>query len=155
MYDNKKDPTRIAISVFIVATTLTLFAISIEIPSFFIIPAGTLLIGALVSSLFALLFILTKGYELRYKNSKTNFIDKNNYILYNLAMTAYVFVIAFVVIAFTHKYLKDISSAGNILGDVGIVILFITIVFIINGKDVVAVFSAVISGLKSRKSKKK
>jgi membrane protease YdiL (CAAX protease family) len=154
MHHDKNDSIRIAISAFIVATTLTLFATEVKIPNSIAIPAGALMIGASISSIFAVLFILAKGYELRYKSSGKNFIDKSNYLLYNLAMTAYVFVIALIAVAFAHKYLKDVASNGNVLGDVGIVILFLLLLFIINGKDIVSVFGSILSKLKSKRTLK-
>ncbi len=134
--DLNHDPSRLAVAVFIVATTLTVSATHITVPTFLFIPLGMFLLGLIVSATLALLFILAKGYELRYKKKKNNLIDSYNYILYNSAVTAYVIVMGVILLGFIYKYLSEASKAGNAWADIGIVILFISLVGVINGRDI-------------------
>lgn len=80
----KNEGVRIAIAVFIVATTFTVMASPIAIPQPLLVPTGAFLVGLIVTAVFAGLFILAKGYELRYRPKRRNFIDRYNYIFYNL-----------------------------------------------------------------------
>lgn len=134
--DPENDPSRLAITVFIVATTLTIMATHFTVPSFLFIPLGVFLLGLIVSAILAFLFILAKGYELRYGKKKNNLIDKYNYILYNLAVTAYVIVMVVILFGFIYKNLDEASKSGNVWAGVGIGVLFIGLVGIINGRDI-------------------
>ncbi len=134
--DTKNDPSRIAVAVFIVATTLTISVTHFTVPSFLFIPLGMFMLGLIVSAVLAFLFILAKGYELRYGKKEDNLIDRFNYILYNSAMTAYVIVMGVILLGFVYKYLDEASKAGNVWASIGIGLLFIGIVALINRKDI-------------------
>ena len=146
----KNDPTRLAIAVFIVATTLTMSATDFLVPSFLFIPLGMFFVGLIVSAILAFAFILAKGYELRYGKKKNNLIDKYNYILYNLAVTAYVIVMGVILLGFAYKYLDEASKAGNVWASIGIGLLFIGIVALINRKDIKELSIAAYTALNNR-----
>lgn len=152
-YDPKKDPSRLAIAVFIVATTLTMSATDFLVPSFLFIPLGMFFVGLIVSAILAFAFILAKGYELRYGKKKNNLIDRYNYILYNLAVTAYVIVMGIILLGFTYKYLDEASKAGNVWASIGIGLLFIGIVALINRKDIKELSIAAHSAFITRRRK--
>lgn len=148
------ESNRIAIAVFIVATTLALLTTEIYLPSVLILPVGALLVGLIVTSILAFLFILAKGYELRYRKEELNFIDKYNYVLYNASVRAYAVVIGLIFLGFAYKYLKDLSETGNTIGMVGTVILFVLVIFIINHRDVSDLVAVLTRFLLKRKVKK-
>lgn len=52
-------------------------------------------------------------------------------------MTAYMIVIAIISVSFIYKNLNDAWNAGNLLAGVGIAILFISLVGVINRKDII------------------
>lgn len=153
--DTSHDQSRLAIAVFIVATTLTILASNYSIPSILLMPLGMFLWGLIVSAVLAFLFILAKGYELRYGKEKNNLVDRYNYILYNSAMTAYVIVMAIILLAFTHKYLKEASEGGNTWASIGIALLIIGIVWLVNRKDIKELSLAIWNAFKKRSSKSK
>lgn len=153
--DPKNDPSRLAIAVFIVATTLTVSATHFSVPSFLFIPLGMFALGLIVSAILAFLFILAKGYELRYGKKKDNLIDRFNYILYNLAVTAYVIVMGIILLSFVYKYLDEASKAGNVWASIGIGIIFIGIVAAINRRDVKELSRAAYDAFKARLRKTK
>ena len=146
----KNDPSRLAIAVFIVATTLTILASNYSVPSILLIPLGTFLWGLIVSAILAFIFILAKGYELRYGKEKDSLIDRFNYVLYNSAVTAYVIVMGIILLSFIYKFLDEASKAGNVLASIGIGALFIGIVAVINRRDINELFHALSSSLKTR-----
>jgi len=153
--DPKNDPSRLAIAVFIVATTLTVSATHFSVPQFLFIPLGMFMLGLIVSAILAFLFILAKGYELRYGKTKDNLIDRFNYILYNSAVTAYVIVMGVILFAFLYKYLNEASKAGNVWASMGIGVIFVGIVAFINGRDVKELVCAAHGALKARLHKTK
>jgi len=153
--DPKNDPSRLAIVVFIVATTLTISVTHFSVPSFLFIPLGMFMLGLIVSAVLAFLFILAKGYELRYGKKKDNLIDRFNYILYNSAVTAYVIVMGIILLSFIYRYLSEASKAGNVWASIGIGVIFVGIVALINGRDVKELFSAAHDALKARLHKSK
>jgi len=153
--DPKNDPSRLAIAVFIVATTLTILTSNYSVPSIILIPLGMFLWGLIVSAVLAFLFILTKGYELRYGKNKNNLIDKYNYILYNLAVTAYVIVMIVILFGLIYKNLDEASKGGNVWASVGVGVLFIGLVGIINGRDVKELSITVWNAFKDRLHKNK
>ena len=152
--DKKNDQSRIAVSAFIVATTLTVMATSFPIPSVAIVPVTAILMGLLITALFAFLFILAKGYELRYSRKKENFIDKYNYILYNLAMTSYAIVAGVLLLGVAYKHLSEASNAGSWWGTAGVVLLFILVVVVINKNDIKDLWRFVVRAVKTKRSKK-
>jgi len=151
--DPKNDPSRLAIAAFIVATTLTISATHFIVPSFLFIPLGMFLLGLIVSAVLAFVYILAKGYELRYGKSKNNLIDRYNYILYNSAVTAYVIVMGVILLGFILEYLNEASRAGNVWANIGIAALFVGIVGMINRKDIRELYFAVKKALQHRLSK--
>lgn len=153
--DPKKDPSRLAVAVFIVATTLTISTTHVTVPTFLFIPIGMFLLGLIVSAILAFLFILAKGYELRYRKRRNNIVDSYNYILYNSAVTAYVIVMGIILLGFLYKYLSEASKAGNAWADVGIVILFISLVGVINGRDIKELALVARKALKTKLKRKK
>ncbi len=134
--NTKNDSNRLAIAIFIVATTITIMTTRVLIPTSLILPMGAFLMGLIVTAVLAFLFILAKGYELRYKKKKDTLVDKYNHILYNSAMTAYAIIMVIVVVAYLYKKLNEASSAGNVWGSIGVVILFVAIIAVINRKDI-------------------
>lgn len=150
MDKNTSEATRIAIAVFIVATTFTVMASKFSIPEVLFIPASAFLFGLIVTAILAFLFILAKGYELRYKAKERNILDKYNYVLYNLAVTAYVIVAGFILLGFTYKYLDKASKEGNIMATFGMGVLFIFVIIIVNRKDFKALTSYVTTRFKKR-----
>jgi MFS family permease len=153
--DHNKDPSRLAVAIFIVATTLTIMATNFQIPTEFIIPIAALLMGLILTAIFAFLYILAKGYELRYGKKKDNVIDRYNYILYNFAMTAYVIVVGIILLGFIYKYLNDSSKAGNPWATAEIVLIFIGIIAIVNRRDIKELYLAIRKSLKESKAKRK
>jgi|GEM_PF-2118791 len=152
--DSKNDPSRLAVAIFIVATTLTIMATSFAIPSALVIPVAAFLLGLIITAILAFLYILAKGYELRYRKKGDNIIDKYNYILYNLAMTAYVIVVGIILLGFLYKYLNDSSKAGNPWATAGVVLFFIGFIAIVNRRDIKELFLAVRKSLKDRRAKR-
>ena len=153
--DRNKDPSRLAVAIFIVATTLTIMATNFQIPTVFIIPIAAFLLGLILTAILAFLYILAKGYELRYGKRKDNVIDRYNYILYNFAMTAYAIVVAIILLGFTYKYLNDSSKAGNPWATGGIVLLFIGVIAIVNRRDIKELYLFIRKSLKDRRAKRK
>ncbi len=153
--DPKNDPSRLVIAVFIVATTLTIFASDYSVPTILLIPVGTFLWGLIVSSILAFLFILAKGYELRYEKKSENIIDRFNYVLYNLAVTAYVIVMGVILLSFIYKHLSEASKAGNVWASIGIGVIFIAIIAVINRKDITGLSHAAYCALKAKLHKSK
>ncbi len=74
--DPKNDPSRLAVAIFIVATTLTIMATNFAIPSVLTIPVAAFLLGLIITAILAFMFILAKGYELRYGKKKDNLINR-------------------------------------------------------------------------------
>ena len=134
MKDDKREGTRIAIAAFIVATTFTVMATHFVIPKVLFIPAAAFMIGLIITAILAFLFILTKGYELRYGCKKRNLIDRYNHLLYNSAMTAYAIVAAILIFVYLYDVLNKASKAGDIFATFGVVALFIIAVLFTNYK---------------------
>jgi len=134
--EDTREATRIAIAAFIVGTTLTVVASNFTLPKAFLIPVGAFLFGLIATAALAFLFILAKGYELRYKPKKRNAFDKYNYILYNAAMTAYIIVMALTLSIFGLEYLEKGLKAGNVIASGALATLFVLVVTAINGKDI-------------------
>ena len=149
--NTKNDSNRLAIAIFIVATTITIMTTKVLIPTSLIVPMGAFLMGLIVTAILAFLFILAKGYELRYKKKKDTLVDKYNHILYNSAMTAYAIIMFFVLAGYMYKKLDGISKEGNIWGSVGIVILFVGVIAVSNGRDIKELYRV----LKQRRRSKK
>lgn len=134
--DAQRDQSRLLVSTFIVGTTVAIMVsqstITIDANSMQLVILGAAVLGLLTSSLFACLFIMAKGYELRYRtNPQQKFIDKYNFILYNLAVWAYVPVVLVLVGSYVYEYLIDASFKGDALatlalygGTVAIIIAF-------------------------------
>lgn len=134
--EDTREATRIAIAAFIVGTTLTIMASEFTLPKSFLIPVGAFLFGLIATAVLAFLFILAKGYELRYHAKKRNVFDKYNYILYNSAMTAYVIIMAITLSIFLLEYLEKGSKAGNVFASIILGLMFVTIIIVVNGKDI-------------------
>ena len=134
--EDTSEATRIAIAAFIVGTTLTIMASEFTLPKSFLIPVGAFLFGLIATAVLAFLFILAKGYELRYHAKKRNVFDKYNYILYNAAMTAYVIIMAITLSIFLLEYLEKGLKAGNVLASFILGLIFVGIVAIVNRKDI-------------------
>ena len=153
MGKDTSETARIAIAVFIVATMLTVVAADFSIPTALLIPAGAFLLGLIVTAVLAFMYILAKGYELRYKVKKRNVIDKYHYILYNLAVTAYVIVAGVILLGFSYSYLDKASKEGNAIASAGIVALFILVIFIVNRKDIKELASYLLKRVKQSKDR--
>lgn len=149
-FDPKNDPSRLTVAIFIVATTLTILATNFAVPSVLTIPVGAFLLGLIITAVLAFMFILAKGYELRYGKKKDNIVDRYNYILYNFAMTAYAIVVGVIMLGFLYKYLNDLSKEGNSWATAGVVLLFIGIVAFINRRDIRELFLAIRKVLKDK-----
>jgi len=134
--EDAREATRIAIAAFIVGTTLTIMASEFTLPKSFLIPVGAFLFGLIATAVLAFLFILAKGYELRYHAKKPNVFDKYNYILYNAAMTAYVIIMSVTLSIFLLEYLEKGLKAGNVLASFILGLIFVGIVAIVNRKDI-------------------
>jgi len=134
--EDTRETTRIAIAAFIVGTTLTVMTSEFTLPREVLILTGAFLLGLIFTAVFAFLFILAKGYELRYKPKKSNVFDKYNYILYNAAVTAYVIIMVITLSIFGLEYLEKGLKAGDVFASIALGILFIGIVIAINGRDV-------------------
>ena len=133
--EDTREATRIAIAAFIVGTTLTIMASDFTLPKSFLIPVGAFLFGLIATAVLAFLFILAKGYELRYHAKKSNVFDKYNYILYNAAMTAYVIIMGVTLSIFLLEYLEKGLKAGDMFASFILGLIFVSIVIAINWKD--------------------
>ena len=60
------------------------------------------------------MYILAKGYELRHKKKANNFVDKYNYILYDTALKAYMFVSFILGGIYVLGLLAEAGKAGNL-----------------------------------------
>lgn len=150
---DRDDQNRLLIATFIVATTFTVMATHVPIPKLFFIPAGAFLIGLIITAVLAFVFILAKGYELRYGSKNKNLVDRYNYLLYNLAVTAYVIVAGVLLFLYIFSILNNASEAGNVLATIGIVILFISIVFVISRKDIKLLADEIVKRIRDKKLK--
>jgi len=133
--EDTREATRIAIAAFIVGTTLTITASKFTLPKSFLIPLGAFLFGLIATAVIAFLFILAKGYELRYHAKKPNVFDKYNYILYNAAMTAYVIIMGITFSIFLLEYLEKGLKAGDMFASSILGLLFVGIVVAISWRD--------------------
>lgn len=122
MHDEQKEQSRIAIAAFIVATTIALMQLDGPSSSpgkdltLIELLLGVAMLAALISSVFAVLFILSKAAELRYQPSvlqTMKFLVKHKISFYGLAISVYVPVIYLLggLIIYIHleKFAKDNS----------------------------------------------
>ena len=121
--DENNESYRLTIAAIVVASaTAILLAdkIPIPFPSILTIPAGILVISLLVSGFIAFLYILARGYSLRYGKVQDNFIDKKVESLYNYAVKSYLFTVIILALAYMLGTSVQGVKSENLLGYVGL-----------------------------------
>ena len=110
---------------------------------------GTLLIGLCTSAAFAVVHIMTKGYELRYSKKTSKWVNKLSAYTYNLSVSAYLWVMSIILLTLIFEYVSNIPEYGDVYAKSGMAILALILVFFATRKDLLQI----IRGVKKRKRK--
>lgn len=150
---NKKDEdnSRITIAACIIATALAVFTLNLPIKiKLLIMPVGFFSFCLIFSAIFAFLFILAKGYELRYGKKKENFIDKYNCYLYNASIKVYSFIALITLVIWSCNKLNELNKSGNFLGNVGYFAIVVILVYIMDFHEMNQMFIKIYHSIKNR-----
>lgn len=86
---DQKEQSRLLVSTFTVASTLTVYftdvSISVSSDSVWALVIGILLVALTISAIFSFLYILLKGYELRYEKKDKPSITPPHHLIHSLA----------------------------------------------------------------------
>lgn len=150
---DRDDEKRLVVSTFIVATTIALMfsqtTIEADRNSWLTYIIGTLLIGLCTSAIFAIIHIMTKGYELRYSKKTSKWANKLSVHAYNLSVSAYLWVMSIILLTLAFEYVSNIPEYGDIYAKSGMTVLALILVFLATRKDLVQIIKSL------RKSKKR
>ena len=116
-----EESNRLLIATFIVGTAVAVYFSNAILP----VEAGTwqafivsaLIVSLLASAALAFIYLLVRGYKLRYKKKSNNFIDKYGHIFYDLSIKAYAPILILSIIALVFKWLNESfdESAGQLI----------------------------------------
>ena len=150
---DRDDEKRLVISTFIIATTIALMfsqtTIEVDRSSWLTYVIGTLLIGLCTSAAFAVVHIMTKGYELRHSKKTSKWVNKLSAYTYNLSVSAYLWVMSIILLTLIFEYVSNIPEYGDVYAKSGMAILALILVFFATRKDLLQI----IRGVKKRKRK--
>jgi hypothetical protein len=115
---DQNNQNRLLISTFIVATAVAIYFSDVILPikqgsvEFFIV--AILFASIIISAGLSFLYILSKGYEFRYRqDDKKNFVDKHNHHLYNWSIKSYPWTVGLLAFVVIYDHFENLPSGGE------------------------------------------
>lgn len=114
---DREESNRLLIATFIVGTAVAVYFSNATLPvdkdSWQGFVVATLIVSLLISASLALLYVLARGYKLRYKKNRNTIVDRYSHHLYDASIHSYTWIILLSAIAYFLKWVDSTFQGDN------------------------------------------